>query len=153
MKVHTSHTLILGLVVTIAAVNAANNRGDYNGDTHGIVTSITSRVGVVPIVGEYLAILINLIIELIVTMQRITHGAVSRFFDGILPCEISTENGLVCTGLEQSGGIQTLLNSILDSIPSLPTFVKKLIMSRVNDVDNEVVSSILKSIFGRVKAT
>ena len=83
----------------------------------------------IPIVGGLLSKILEILVELILSLELLTNGAVARLLGGALPCEISLDNHFQCSGITKNGGLIQLLENIVDKLPELlaPEELKKII--------------------------
>ncbi|XP_015604243.1 uncharacterized protein LOC107272045 [Cephus cinctus] len=124
----------------VAAEGKMKRAADSNESSNNLADAIGSIVNVVtdiPLIGPLIEDLLNETSNLLTDFELITNGALGRILGGTVPCTLSIEDGLVCSGVDASnGGVGKIIMEMIDSIPGLilPSFVKKLIGLFINAV-------------------
>ncbi|XP_043464867.1 uncharacterized protein LOC122500154 [Leptopilina heterotoma] len=102
-----------------SANNPPGSGGPLTGALQNTLQSLIEIVGKIPILGESLKALLQRVVFIIMQLELITNGSVTRLLGALLPCEISLINGLLCSGITQNGGLTKVLINLIDPLPNL----------------------------------
>ncbi|XP_033214431.1 uncharacterized protein LOC117171329 [Belonocnema kinseyi] len=109
--------------------DAPGSGGPDTSSLQKLLQGVLSVVQQIPLVGGLLSGVVESLVELIIAVELLTNGALSRLLGGSLPCLVSLDNGFECTGITQNGGLSQLLENVVNSLPDMlvPAFLKNLI--------------------------
>lgn len=105
------------------------------------ISSIVSQLGNIPLIGPYLMMMMNFISEAVQRMNNLTNGAITRLAGGMLPCEVSRQSGIVCTGVSKNGGVFGMISKMIDELP-IPEMAKQAMKMFISMVINPVVDTL-----------
>ena len=111
-----------------------------------LLQAVVALVGKIPILGSLLAFVLQLVVNLLVTIELLASGSVSGLLVNLLPCQINATNGLQCSGsTNNNGGIAAALVQVINSLPStlVPDLIKNLLVTLVTGLLEPILHGLL----------
>ncbi|XP_014220556.1 uncharacterized protein LOC106648302 [Trichogramma pretiosum] len=151
MKIFSAGFIIgVSLFVSMLQVQANDLSRGKNSDTGLMLDpqhlgNLLSTVTTLPFVGALFRSSLDNIAETLMSLDDLTDGMLKKILNGSLPCELSLNHGLRCRGASKKGGLDGMLRSALDAIPSsiLPEFAKMLVLSSFRVTFLPMINQIL----------
>lgn len=108
------------------------------------LSDLSSFLENVPLIGTYLSSFVNYIMEGIDNLNHLSNGAISRFLGGMLPCVISRDEGIVCSGISDKGGIFGFVEDQINQIPDLilPQIAKHALIMAIKMFVNPLIDTL-----------
>lgn len=133
---------------TNSSSSTSDPPGSGGPDTSSLQTllqGLLSFVQQIPLVGGLLAEVVESLVQLILAVELLTNGALSRLLGGTLPCLISLGNDFECTGITKNGGLSQLLENVINALPDalVPEFLKNFLVMLIRGLVDPLVDVLL----------